>query len=330
LLAKLRQFVSSEFWRNGDRPWYGSFGVSAAIHVGLIVVLGCIWISPSGASRSAKIDSRWSPADPGPDMSRLEQIKQPVSANLSVAGGTNSRRVTIPSSAQRRSSAVVRLPALHSGNLANWLADVAEPNGLADKVGSLAGGLGDNAGSGSGDGTGAGNGSGSGTGFFGLQVEGRKIVFVVDRSASMNHPYPGPAKTRFGRLKVELVRAIMKMSSESQFYIIFFNRYPLFMPSRTLQAATPDTQKKYLYWVATVKAKGDTDPRVALVSAMRLRPDVIYFLTDGDFLPSIKRDLRKLRQRSVRIHTIAFGSRSSEKLLKLVAVQNNGKYRFIR
>jgi len=329
LLTKLRQIVSTDFWRSGDRPWYGSFGVSAAVHVGVIVVLGCLWISPGGTPEAAGIDSRWSPADAGPDMSRLEPIKQPTPADLSVAGGTNISRVMVASSAHRRSSADVRLPALDWGTAASWLADISDPDGLTEKVGAVTGGLGNQSGSGSGTGNGAGNGSGSGTGFFGLQVEGRKIVFVVDRSASMNYPHPGPAKTRFGRLKIELVRAISKMSPEMQFYVIFFNRQPLYMPSRTLQPATPDAQRKYLYWAAKVVAKGSTDPRVALISALRLRPDVIYFLTDGDFMPSVKRDLKKLRQRSVRIHTIAFGGKGAEDLLKLLAARNRGQYRYI-
>jgi hypothetical protein len=55
-----------------------------------------------------------------------------------------------------------------------------------------------------------------------------------------------------------------------------------------------------------VPAKGDTDPTAALHIAMRLRPDVVYFLTDGCFSRDANEIVEKIQQPRTVIHTFAF------------------------
>ncbi|MCA9117968.1 MAG: VWA domain-containing protein, partial [Planctomycetaceae bacterium] len=197
--------------------------------------------------------------------------------------------------------------------------DVGEPISLDDL----------NALNGKGLGGGAGDGDGEESGFFGINPQGERFVYVVDGSRSMNHPHESAAKTRFRRLKIELVRSISRLHPDQQFYIIFFNQFPISMPAPGLQHATRDAQLRYLNWMTTVRADGDTDPRLALAAAFRMRPDTVFFLTDGSFTAKVQKDLRKLRGLNITLHTYAFGNRAAESLLKSMAESNGGKYRYI-
>ncbi len=209
-----------------------------------------------------------------------------------------------------------------------WTSDSRSRGGLADIVGALAGQKGPPT---DGDGNGAaGRGGGSGkTTFFGLGSAGRRVVFVVDASASMNKPYLGEAKTRFGQMKLELAKSILSLTEEQQFFIIFFNEHPIPMPSVGMESAYPQNQRRFLEWVAQVPASGLTDPRPALAIAMNLRPDAIFLLTDGTFPRDVQGDLNAMRQNQVEVNTIAFGDPRAEKSLKPLASRNGGRFAFV-
>lgn len=175
----------------------------------------------------------------------------------------------------------------------------------------------------SGTGTGAGLGSGadSGSGFFGLAPAGRRVVYVLDCSRSMNHPHDSAAKTRFKRMKVELVKSVAALPPESQFFFIFFNSQPIPMPSLTAVPATPGAVQQYLSWMQPLQADGDTEPTEAIRIALRLQPDVLYFLTDGSFIYRVQQELLHLQTGRTRLHTLAFetpltdGQKEAKRLL---------------
>ena len=175
---------------------------------------------------------------------------------------------------------------------------------------------------------GAGDGEG-GRSFFGLKPEGDRTVFVVDASFSMNHPHPPPAKTRFKRVKLELLKAVECMEPEQQFFIIFFNDAAIPMPSRQLVSANPSVSTQFMRWMATVPAQGQTDPSQALLIALSLQPDNIILLTDGDIPAKTSRLVRQANIKGTPIHTIGFGDDTGEKRLQEIAEQNGGTYRFI-
>ena len=183
----------------------------------------------------------------------------------------------------------------------------------------------------SGDGNGN-SGKGKGDGgdeFFGLDLKGASVVFVVDASGSMNFPHPGPAKTRFGRVKIELVKTIQKMTESERFFMIFFNQVAIPMPANRLVEATPMNQKRYLNWMVPGRAEGDTEPEAALLAALSLRPEVIYFLTDGRFKYKVVENVTKANRSRVLINTLCFGNDDGEKFLRQLADLNGGVYRFI-
>jgi hypothetical protein len=317
VFTRFREFVSPEFWR-GDRGWYGSVGASTLFHAGLLAVFGLFWFSVATPTRTP-LDSRWSPPERLRDMASIDPIVQPDATQTQEAGGRSPEDALSQGDASESVtvSGVQAVAAVSPLALSAWI-----PENLNEEVGELAhGGLGEGSGNETGDGTGG--------GFFGTGINGRRIAFVVDCSGSMNHPHSSEAKTRFRLLKYELIQAITAMDSGMEFFVIFFNHEAHPMPASTMVPATPENQKRYLEWVARFRPGGNTDPRVALQMAMRLGPDVIYLLTDGEFKRRIERDLLRLQQTSVAIHTICLGDRGGEKILKAIAESNNGVYRFV-
>jgi hypothetical protein len=181
-----------------------------------------------------------------------------------------------------------------------------------------------------GQGAGVGDGDGGGGGFFGLSAEGDKFVYVVDCSRSMGHPYPGRARTRLARVQLELLDSVRHLKSNQEFFIIFFNHNAYPMPANALVKATDESKITFLKWMSKAVPDGSTDPSVALSLALKLRPDVVYFLTDGDFDGHIVKALSLANKgRQTHIHTIGFGDNRGENLLKLIAEQNEGRYQFI-
>lgn len=184
-------------------------------------------------------------------------------------------------------------------------------------------------GGGTGGGTGTGDGIGNGDGFFGLDLSGERFVFVVDASRSMNHPYPGEAKNRLGRVKIELYNTIRKMTADQSFFVVFFNTEPIPMPARGMVKAEPALIRHHLEWIFSARGHGQTNPESALHLALRLKPDKIYFLTDGDFSYRSVRSVREANRSHIPIHTIGFGGQEGEKNLREIARDSQGTYQFI-
>ncbi len=181
--------------------------------------------------------------------------------------------------------------------------------------------------------SGSGNGAGNG-GFFGLSPKSQRIVYVVDSSKSMNFPHDSVGKTRLGRVKLELAQAILSMEEHQQFFVIFFSDIAIPMPARQLQPATPQAKQKFLSWVARVPGVGTTEPLEALVLALRLQPDTIYFLTDGRFNSSVVRAFNEVAKKTKRgqtiiVNGICLGNREGEQLIRELAENNSGTYTFI-
>src|SRR5690606_33907931 len=103
-----------------------------------------------------------------------------------------------------------------------------------------------------------------------------------------------------------------------------FNDRALPMPSSTAVRATRSAQEKYLRWAAEFRADGFTNPEQALALALNLRPDVVYFLTDGRFPAKIVDEVTRANRTGVKIHTIGFADDEGEDLLRAIADHNWG------
>jgi len=187
----------------------------------------------------------------------------------------------------------------------------------------------DGAGESLGEGVDLGGGAGGGSAsFFGVEARGSRFAYVVDRSGSM-----GGAKIEV--LREELATSIQALTSHASFFIAFYSHGVRVIGGRTEWTQATGLHKRLaLQESMSVPASGATNPLPALAAAfsLRPRPDAIYFMTDGQFLPTVVDETRRLNSgliEPIPIHTISFVSRESEALLRRIAEHSGGTYTHI-
>ncbi len=91
-------------------------------------------------------------------------------------------------------------------------------------------------------------------------------------------------------LKRELKRAIGRLKPSQSFNVILF--YSTTGGAQTvktesfkgkLEAATDDVRKEFFGWIDRKAPQGDTEPLPAIRRALEMKPEVIFFLSDGYF-----------------------------------------------
>ena len=167
----------------------------------------------------------------------------------------------------------------------------------------------------------------TGVGFFGARGTAKSVVFVVDMSGSMENG-------RFARAQQELVRSIHKLHVTQKFYVIFFTSQavPMFFPTTAadLVSATPMMKRKVTRWITERHTGRGTDPEEALVLALALKPEVIYFLTDGEFSERCRGIVKEKNTFGAVVNTIALQSREGIPLLQDIAGDNQGVFLFVK
>ncbi|GAB6186054.1 VWA domain-containing protein [Thermopirellula anaerolimosa] len=215
------------------------------------------------------------------------------------------------------------LPQSHLGGLGPSAAEETGDGALSDASRSTgAGGFGRSPGSG-----------GSAT-LFGIRSEGSKFVYVFDRSGSMG----GVGNNALQFAKQELLKSIRDLQSTQQFQIVFYNHVPVvFSPSGQsgrLSFATDENKARAERFIAAIQAAGGTEHEAALNTAIRLRPDVIFFLTDADEPRLSEVQMEDIRRRAagIIIHTVEFGlgpAGSNRNFIARLADENGGQYVYI-
>ena|GEM_PF-637120 len=304
-------------------PWYASpmfvsCSCSTALHVIVLAACSLIWFLLPDEPLGTGIDSELlqsTLADP-PKTVELSEITPPTEADIAPTSGGESRTYLKRPAPKLEISPRSVTPLTSAATDAEWISeDVTQ---TYDLVGSALARM-----SSDGSGTGTGDGKGDGTGgMFGVRPVGKRFVYVLDCSRSMNHPHDSEAKTRFKRMQMELLNSIKTMSAEQEFYFIFFNDYVIRMPSRNLVPASHDLKVKYLTWMARLQADGNTEPKGALYAAMKLNPDVIYFLTDGTFDYRIEQELLDFPKTRATVHTFAFKEHLTEDMREVYSLFN--------
>jgi hypothetical protein len=164
--------------------------------------------------------------------------------------------------------------------------------------------------------------------FFGQEIEGRRIVFVLDNSGSMQG----------GRLETvisELLRCVEALAADQQFYVIFHSDtvYPLFYPDPVDRYVRPtDANKRMLaLWLDSVELCLGDSVDEALAAAAMIEPDTVFLLSDGRIQG--ERTIRFLLDGSLRnfpIHTFAVGigaSAAGRRNLADIAAAHGGQFR---
>jgi len=172
------------------------------------------------------------------------------------------------------------------------------------------------------------------TNLFGIEAQGDKFVYVFDRSGSMGEAGGKPLR----EAKKQLVASLNNLDQRSQFYLIFYNDQPrLFDLGNShgrLIFATPSNKQQAEEFVSGIQASGGTDHMAALSVALRLQPDVIFLLTDGeekdDPSPDDLKRIDRINGGGAQINVIQFAEaeRPDSNLIKL-AHQNRGKHVFV-
>ncbi|HEX4130779.1 MAG TPA: hypothetical protein VHZ24_12110 [Pirellulales bacterium] len=117
------------------------------------------------------------------------------------------------------------------------------------------------------------------TKFLGSSATGERFAFVIDKSTSSSAEIYDVAR-------FELLRTLSTMKPYHKFYVVFFSEdtLPMFSPAveKDMLTATPANVEKLGKWVATIeRLKGGSGLRPAFDACLAVKPNVIYFLTDG-------------------------------------------------
>lgn len=185
--------------------------------------------------------------------------------------------------------------------------------------------------------------------FFGTKASGRRFIFVVDRSVSMeygSHNFPSAeAFNRYDVAKSELLQAIKSLQPHQEFFVFLFAGDTLAMfdadlgAEHALIAATAQNKQRFRDWLDRVPLGDGTDPREGLKIAMRMKPDAIFMLSDGEFVserndrrPKTREivDSQTSRGTAVPINTVSLEVESTKAAMKYIADRTSGKFRFLR
>ena len=169
---------------------------------------------------------------------------------------------------------------------------------------------------------------GAGTSFFGISSDGTRFAYIVDRSGSMGRD------RRMETALDELISSIGRLPDYAFYYVILYSsdtETPKFQ--RGWMRALPARIGQLDRWSRGVIAAGGTFPYPAFekVFGLPVRPDVIFFLTDGEIPPGSAELVRTLNRKGepVVINTIAFGDSSSQGELQEIARKSGGRFRFV-
>lgn len=172
------------------------------------------------------------------------------------------------------------------------------------------------------------------TSVFGVEAEGRRFAYVFDRSGSMGQPDGRPLQAA----KDELLKSLSRLDTVHQFFLIFYNELPrVFNPAVApgrLVFATDDNKDSARRFVEAVTADGGTKHYDALLVAIRLRPDVIFLLTDGEPKDDLSDEelayIRRLNDGIAQIYVVQFSSRQYEaNSLVRLAKENRGEHTYL-
>lgn len=147
----------------------------------------------------------------------------------------------------------------------------------------------------------------------------KSIVFVVDRSSSMRN---GKLDAANGHMFDQLP----KQKLGALFSIVYFNTSDEPLPGG-LQAASKANIDNAKQWSDGIPPNGGTDPESAILTALKLKPEVIWILSDGGFSPAIVQKIKQANSSNTVISTIGFFDDPTT--LKQIAEQNRGTYRYI-
>lgn len=162
---------------------------------------------------------------------------------------------------------------------------------------------------------------------FGVVGRGTSFLYVFDRSLSMKGAALAAAKR-------ELLASAGRLEEVHQFQIVFYNETARMMQPPKMVFGGQNGLRQAESFVTGVTASGGTDHVQALKLALRMNPDVVFFLTDADepqLSPNELKDIQRRGNGAV-INVIEFTSaanKGQENWLRKLAEQNRGEYKLV-
>ncbi|WP_145421581.1 hypothetical protein [Planctomycetes bacterium K23_9] len=306
--------------------------MSLLLHFILLTTLGIIWSSePSGTGDEADRPVGIAIVHQLPDRQRYVDARD---LKVQEKKSTQSQQQSQSSSASAAAPPADLSPPIDLAGILNAMESTPSPvsgTGLAGEteLGDDAFGSGDDKKSDS-------QGDQATTMVFGVSGSGSRFVYVFDRSDSMNGHNGRPLRVA----KAELIRSLKTLSEQQRFQIIFYNdkAKPFQLSGAPLQlvAGEPSMITMAQRYVESIAAFGGTEHDVALKLALRMSPDVIFFLTDARIPRLSGTELAEIRRRAQQsgttIHAIEFGPEPGapqDSFLRDLAAQNQGEYKYI-
>lgn len=168
-----------------------------------------------------------------------------------------------------------------------------------------------------------------GANFFGSYAQGERFVFVLDSSRSMTGD-------RWLYACQELMDSVTRLQPHQRFYVICFDERTTCMfntpPSRaTYHESDESTRRRLKSWLKTKSLGRGTFPAVAMSMALKMRPDAIFMLSDGELHDDTLVRLRTLNgfsseRRQIPVHTIHLMSLEGRATLETLAMENAGSF----
>ncbi len=166
-------------------------------------------------------------------------------------------------------------------------------------------GAGGGGGLGGGSGGGASRGIGPGTQFFGARDHAHSFAYLIDCSGSM------ATRNSLDIAKREMLASINQLPPDAQFAVIFYTlqTHTLSDPHgrKGLMAATTTNKTRVQAQLEAIPPLGGTDHMFALREALKLKPEVIFFLTDADSMTNGDVDDILKEVGTTRIQAVEFG-----------------------
>ena len=109
----------------------------------------------------------------------------------------------------------------------------------------------------------------------------------------------------------ELLASLSQLPPDAQFAIVFYNLNPTLLDDAAgregLMPATAQNKARVRSRLATIAPEGGTDHIKALRTALALRPEVIFFLTDADLMSKSDAESIHADAGNTRIQAVQFG-----------------------
>jgi hypothetical protein len=139
---------------------------------------------------------------------------------------------------------------------------------------------------------------------------------------------------RMGEAKDEVYKSIAALPDFASVFVVFYDSSEPWAFSDRWERVRSSTMQKLKAWLKDVGPSGGTQPMPAFRSVFSLdqRPDVIFFLSDGEIPPDSIQLIRQLNARGKRVtvNTIAFGEDAGSAQLRQIAQESDGQFREVR